>query len=123
MRKLFGGILFGLLLIVSFSLALAQKNKEVPEKDAMKCDMMSKDMLSDMRMMRPMMMANNMVATSDGGFVVLVGNKLKKYDKNLVLQKEVEIDMDGGMRKAMKMQGKCPISEQMMQEEKGKTKE
>lgn len=40
------------------------------------------------------MMIKNMVATEDGGVIVLVGNKLQKYDKHLVLRKEAEIQID-----------------------------
>ncbi len=39
-------------------------------------------------------MMNNIVATSDGGVVVMIGNKLYKYDKDLNLKKEVEIKVD-----------------------------
>jgi hypothetical protein len=41
--------------------------------------------------MMGMMMKKEMVASSDGGVIVLSGNKLLKYDKNLKLVKEVEI--------------------------------
>ncbi len=40
--------------------------------------------------MRPKMGAKNMVATSDGGVVIMVGGKIIKYDKDLNLVKEVE---------------------------------
>jgi len=40
------------------------------------------------------MMSKSMVATSDGGVVVLAGNRLLKYDKNLELVKEVKIKME-----------------------------
>lgn len=36
--------------------------------------------------------ASSIVATSDGGVVVLVGNKIVKYDKNLNLVKEVTVE-------------------------------
>ena len=39
-------------------------------------------------------MMNSLVATSDGGVVVMIGNKLYKYDKNLNLVKEAEIKVD-----------------------------
>jgi hypothetical protein len=39
-------------------------------------------------------MMSNIVATSDGGVVVMIGNKLYKYDKNLKLVKETEIKID-----------------------------
>ncbi|MBF0122776.1 MAG: hypothetical protein HQL21_05140, partial [Candidatus Omnitrophica bacterium] len=39
----------------------------------------------------------SMVATSDGGVIVLVGGKLKKYDKDLSLIKEVVVEADTAM--------------------------
>lgn len=39
------------------------------------------------------MMSGQMVAASDGGVIVMMGNKLYKYDKDLNLKKEVEIKM------------------------------
>ncbi|OGX16053.1 MAG: hypothetical protein A2166_05430 [Omnitrophica WOR_2 bacterium RBG_13_41_10] len=64
-----------------------------------------------------MMMQKQMVVTSDGGVIVLAGNKLYKYDKNLNLVKEVEIKIDvEAMKKTIgQMREKC---NQMMQEEK-----
>ena len=67
-----------------------------------------------------MMMQKQMVAASDGGVIVLAGNKLYKYDKNLNLVKEAEIKIDvEGMKKMMgQMKEKCAKKMQMMQEEK-----
>lgn len=61
-------------------------------------------------MMQSMAMGKSMVATDDGGVVVMVGNKLYKYDKNLELKKEVEIKMDmATMENMMKRaKGMCP---------------
>ena len=62
----------------------------------------------DMSPMTGMMkMQGNIVATGDGGVVVLIGNRLYKYDKNLNLQKEVEIMMD---MKAMHKMTECPAT-------------
>jgi len=47
-----------------------------------------------MHPMSGMMYGSSLVAMSDGGVVVLMGNKLCKYDKDLNLVKEVEIKMD-----------------------------
>jgi len=48
------------------------------------------------------MMGKQIVATSDGGVVVTIGNKLYRYDSNLNLQKEIEIPFDiEGMKKKM----------------------
>ncbi len=44
----------------------------------------------------------SMVATPEGGVIVMIGNKLTKYDKNLEVVKEVEIKIDWeSWRKAM----------------------
>ena len=49
-----------------------------------------------------MMEKSQMVATTDGGVVVKMGNKLLKYDKNLKLVKEVELNVDMGHMYPMK---------------------
>ena len=51
-------------------------------------------------------MMNRLVATSDGGVVVMIGNKLYKYDKDLNLKKEAEIKVDvKGMQRMMDLLG------------------
>jgi len=52
------------------------------------------------------MMSISMVATQDGGVVVMIGNRLYKYDQDLNLKKETEISIDyeGLKRMMMKMQ-------------------
>jgi hypothetical protein len=66
------------------------------EKIAGKCCKGDKEMKEGFmpQMMMGHMMTKQMVATSDGGVIVLVGNKIIKYDKNLNLVKETEIKMD-----------------------------
>ena len=78
-----------------------------------------KDMMDGKMMMCPMMksmMDRNVVATSDGGIVIVAGNKLTKYDKDLNVVKEVELKMDmKGMQKMMSdMMGNCPMMKGMM---------
>jgi len=70
-----------------------------------------------------MMMKKEMVATPDGGVIVMAGNKLLKYDKNLDLVKEVEIKMDfEGMKKTMeKMKEECPMHKEMMEKKEEAT--
>lgn len=66
--------------------------------------------------MMPMMMGKcSMVATTDGGVVVMCCNKLLKYDKNLELKKEVEMKTDKecamkGMGEGMMMK-QCPMKD------------
>jgi len=69
-----------------------------------------------------MMMPKQLVATSDGGVIVLAGNKLYKYDRNLNLVKEAEIKMDFEGRKKMmdQMKENCAKDKQMMQEKNEK---
>ena len=63
--------------------------------DEKKCPMMEKnDKGMRMHGMMSMMMPKQIVASNDGGVIVLAGNKLYKYDKNLALVKEVEVKVD-----------------------------
>lgn len=57
-----------------------------------------------MHPMSSMMYGSSLAATSDGGALVLTGNKLIKYDKNLNLVKEVEIKIDWENIRNMMMQ-------------------
>lgn len=70
------------------------------------------------KMMMHMMMKREIVATRDGGVIVLFGNKLLKYDKDLNLKKEVKIKMDREEAQKMvkEMMEKCPL-EEIFQEE------
>lgn len=63
------------------------------------------------------MMHGSMVATSDGGVIVMMGTKLLKYDKDLNFVKEVEIKIDWQAWKKSMMEH-C----KMMMEEQSKTK-
>ncbi len=57
------------------------------------------------KMCPPMMETSQMVATGEGGVIVLAGNKLMKYDADLNLVKEAEIKAPAGP-----MGGKqCPM--------------
>jgi hypothetical protein len=88
--------------------------------DEMKDGMMGKGMMDGgmmkmMHKMHGMTRSSTMVASNDGGVIVLTGSKLYKYDKNLNLVKEAEIKTEtsgggmiggmGGMKK-MCCQGK-----------------
>lgn len=78
--------------------------------------MMGKGMMGEgmmgMHRMHGMMRSPSMVASNDGGVIVLTGNKLYKYDKNFTLVKEVEIKMDmDGMADMKKM---CSMCQKMM---------
>ncbi|MDP2980681.1 MAG: hypothetical protein Q8N67_01260 [Candidatus Omnitrophota bacterium] len=69
-------------------------------------------------MMMKKMMQKEVVVTPDGGVIVLIGNKLIKYDKDLNLVKEAEIKVDmEAMMKQMKecseMMKKCKMDEEV----------
>lgn len=55
------------------------------------------------------MMGRSMIASGDGGVIILIANRLYKYDKNLVLKKETEIKIDtAAIRASMTgMMGSC----------------
>jgi len=59
-----------------------------------------------------MMGKPSIVASNDGGVIILMGHKLYKYDKNLNLIKEVELKMDMPDMKGMKKD--CPMCQKMM---------
>lgn len=62
-------------------------------------------------MMMKKMMQREMVVTEDGGVIVMVGNKLMKYDKdlNLVKEAEIKVDMEAMMEKCREMMKKCSM--------------
>jgi len=57
------------------------------------------------------MMNRTVVATSDGGVVVVIGDRIIKYDKDLNVVKEAEIKMDAGAmhKKMLEMKKDCPM--------------
>jgi len=62
-------------------------------------------------MNRTMMDVKKLVATQDGGVVLMMCNKLIKYDASLNVVKEVEVKMDmEAMKRSMEeMKKDCPI--------------
>ncbi|MBL7188991.1 MAG: hypothetical protein ISS70_21905 [Phycisphaerae bacterium] len=68
-------------------------------------------------MMMGSMMTKSIAATGDGGVVVMAGNKLIKYDKdlNLVKESEVKMDMEGMQKQMSQMMEQCPMCKNMMQ--------
>jgi hypothetical protein len=61
-------------------------------------------------MMWAMMMPQKVIATEDGGVIVAMGNRLIKFDKNLKLRNEVELEVDSARVQAMmrRMNRFCP---------------
>ncbi len=115
MKKRFFVISILILLIVASwkSVLYAEDAKEMGMMEGMKGGewkgMMGGKMMG-MHMMK-MMMEKSVTPTSDGGVVVVAGNKITKYDRNLNLVNEAEIKMDmEAMGKNMKeMMAQCPM--------------
>lgn len=82
-----------------------------------------KEMKKDMPMMHGGMMKREVVPSGDGGVIVVVGNMLLKYDKNLELVKKSTIEIsDKDMEQMMKkMKKKCAMCRKMMKEKTEKT--
>ncbi len=62
------------------------------------------------------MMKREVVASGDGGVIILSGNKLSKYDKDLNLVKEIELPnpMDTMGEKMADMKKMCPLCQKKM---------
>lgn len=118
MKKGLSMVLAGLLVTVFCFLASAQEQEETMDNKMMQGGQMGEGtmgrgqgMVKGKKMMgMGMMMNKEIVATEDGGVVVMIGNKLLKYDKNLDLKKEVEIKIDtaGMQERMMQMKENCP---------------
>ena len=91
----------------------------------MKGGMMDKSGMMGMCPMMQSMMQKQVVATSDGGIIVVAGNKITKYDKDLNVVKEVESKMGmEGMQKMMdNMKNMCPMMEKMKSSDESKAEE
>ena len=93
----------------------AMAGQSTMERDMAKSDMRAKGKMMEKcpmhGMMRKGMMEKSVIAAADGGVIVLVGNKLMKYDKNLNLIKEAEIKIDlAAMQRNMtEMMKDCPM--------------
>lgn len=66
------------------------------------------------------MMAESIIETNDGNIVVMTGDRVIKYDKDLNLLKEVKIEMDFERMKNMlkELRAMCPMRKGMMGDEK-----
>ncbi|MBN1870433.1 MAG: hypothetical protein JW847_07670 [Candidatus Omnitrophica bacterium] len=106
---------------VSFAQPAAE-DEPMMGKGMMKGGLMMKGQMPNMM---GQMMQKSMVATSDGGVIVLAGNKLFKYDKDLNLIKEVEIkvDMKAMHKDMMEMMKDCPMMKEGVMEQGSEAKE
>jgi hypothetical protein len=99
------------LLIVAFSFSLyaqnGQGNGGENRGDGM-MGMMDSSMACTMMKMHAIS-PKAAFGTSDGGVVVIIGNKMMKYDKDLNLKKEVELKIDStALNSMMHMMQQCP---------------
>lgn len=92
MRTVYVVILAGLVLVIS-AISFAQESSMGGQTQGMGRGMgQGQQMMGGgMMMQRP---NTQMESTSDGGIVILSGNKLQKYDKDLKLIKEVELKVE-----------------------------
>lgn len=81
------------------------------DKYAPKSDMSKHQEMMQQGMMMHMMMMKEVVPTADGGVVVLMGDKLFKYDKNLELKKETELKIDWDRMQKMMQEMKQRMSQ------------
>jgi len=111
MKKAILGLVVLSLLISFPAFAEETKKEEMPMGMGMGRGMGGMGMGMGMgKMCPPMMETAQMVATDEGGVIVLAGNKLMKYDADLNLVKEVELKMSKGPK-----EGKiCPITGKMI---------
>lgn len=109
-------------LIALSAIAFAQESDEMQGQmidKGMKAGKMKKHPMGGMMMKK--MAEKQMVATEDDGVIILIGNKLIKYDKDLNLVKEVELNIDFEVTQKMmeKMKEKCDIWMKLKEKEKG----
>jgi len=76
--------------VVAFAQGSDEKNQPAVE-EKMQEKQMDKERMGGMIMQMVGAMQKQMVATNDGGVIVMIGNKLLKYDKDLNLVKGVEL--------------------------------
>ncbi len=101
---------------VTVSFAKDRDEKKWDKKDGMKCPMC--------HMGKMMMCGKELLATQDGGVVLMIGNKLIKYDAqmNLVKETEIKIDMEAMKNKMEEMKNNCPMCSKKCLMDKGKKK-
>ncbi|MFH0984661.1 MAG: hypothetical protein V1882_03895 [Candidatus Omnitrophota bacterium] len=71
------------------------------------------------KMCAAMMGGSQMVATDEGGVIVLAGNKLMKYDADLNIVKEVDVKMPSSPMMGMQ----CPMRGKMAKQDSGPAQE
>jgi len=106
MKRLFFVSLIAIFSLSIVSISFCEETGEGKGKE------MKEHKMDKGKMMMKKIMSKEIVATQDGGVVVMMGNKLIKYDKKLNLVKEIELKMD---MDAMKKH--CQMSDKAQKEE------
>jgi len=83
--------------VIAFAQGSGETKEPIAEEKA-KEKQMGKEAIGGMMMQMMGATQKQMVATNDGGVIVLVGNKLLKYDKDLNLVKEAELKTEAGLK-------------------------
>ena len=87
----------------------SERGQQSSGQEDMRGGMRGRNMMGTGMMMNEMgsmMNGSSLVATTDGGIVVLMGNELSKYDKDLNLVKQVEVKFDWDNWQKMMMQNR-----------------
>ena len=119
-KAVFVSMLIALFMAMSV-ISFAQDPEET--EGSMMGKKMKKYKMGGMQSMMKKMHSKEMVATKDGGVIVMYGKKLLKYD-NLKLVKEAKIKMDTEhmKKKMMRKKGKCPMCGRAISKEEGEKK-
>lgn len=118
MKKIFFVLLAAVICMSFLSVSFARDvgEKKWDKKDSINCPMC--------HMGKMMMKGEELLATQDGGVVLMRGNKLIKYDAqlNLVKETEVKIDMEAMCKAMEEMKKNCPMCNKECFEDKGEKK-
>jgi len=90
--KVLGLVIVAIMFCSAIAFAQDSSEKKEPAMEEKTNEkQIEKERMAGMMMQMMGAMQKQMVATNDGGVIVLVGNKLLKYDKDLNLVKEIEL--------------------------------
>jgi hypothetical protein len=116
MKKVFSMLVGLTFIVVTMGFSFAEESAK--SKDTSLCEKKRCAQQKCRGMMMHGMMPRSLVETKDGGIVVMTGNKLMKFDKDLNLVREVALPIDTEIVQRMKTHkmGECPYRKRMMQE-------
>ena len=102
---LFAAVVCMSFLSVSFARDMGEKKWDKKDKGCHMCPM------------HKMMGGKELLATQDGGVVLMMGNRLIKYDAqlNVVKETEIKIDMEAMQKSMEEMKKNCPMHNKMQE--------